>query len=80
MRNWLDARTGFRAGLKHLLDEPLPKGIAGRVRLIILLGEDEPSESEWLKAVAQGGAFDFLSAPEEDIYSLSDGKPFNDAR
>ena len=63
-----------------VLDDPLPKGIAGRVRLIILLGEDEPSESEWLKAVAHGGVFDFLSAPEEDIYSLSDGKPFNDAR
>jgi hypothetical protein len=63
-----------------VLDEPLPKGIAGRVRLIILFGEDEPSESEWLKAVAQGGTFDFLSAPEEDIYSLSDGKPFDDAR
>src|SRR5438132_7285958 len=27
MRDWLDARTGFRAGLKHLLDEPLPSGV-----------------------------------------------------
>src|SRR5207237_9631782 len=27
MRDWLDARTGFRAGLKHLLDEPLPRGV-----------------------------------------------------
>ena len=63
-----------------VLDEPLPQGVTGRVRVIILFGEDEPSEPEWLKAVAQGGAFDFLSAPEEDIYSLSDGKPFDDAR
>ena len=63
-----------------VLDEPLPNGVAGRVRLIILLGEDEPSEQEWLKAVAHGEALDFLNAPEEDIYSLSDGKPFDDAR
>ncbi len=27
MRDWLDSRTGFRAGLKHLLDEPLPRGV-----------------------------------------------------
>jgi quinol-cytochrome oxidoreductase complex cytochrome b subunit len=27
MRDWLDARTGFRAALRHLLDEPLPSGV-----------------------------------------------------
>ena len=27
MRDWLDARTGFRAAVKHLLDEPLPRGV-----------------------------------------------------
>lgn len=63
-----------------VLDEPLPPGVAGRVRVIILLGEDEPSEQEWLNAAARGGALDFLNAPEEDIYTLSDGKPFDDAR
>ena len=61
------------------LDQPLPAGVAGRVRLIILVGEDEPSEQEWLHAANQGGAFDFLSAPEEDRYTLRDGKPFDDA-
>ena len=45
------------------LDEPLPSGVAGRVRLIISLGEDEPSDQEWLHAATQGGAFDFLNAP-----------------
>jgi len=63
-----------------VLDEPLPKGVAGRVRLIILFGEDEPSEQEWLRAIAQGDAFDFLNDAKEDVYSLSDGKPFDDAR
>ena len=27
MRDWLDDRTGFRALVKHLLDEPLPSGV-----------------------------------------------------
>lgn len=62
------------------LDQPLPSGVAGRVRLLILVGEDEPSEKEWLLAANQGGAFDFLSAPEEDRYTLHDGKPFEAAR
>lgn len=62
------------------LDQPLPPGVAGRVRLIILVGEDEPSEQEWLHVANRGGAFDFLNAPEEDRYTLRDGKPFDDAR
>jgi ubiquinol-cytochrome c reductase cytochrome b subunit len=27
VRDWLDARTGFRGLLKHLLDEPIPSGV-----------------------------------------------------
>ena len=67
-------------GHRVRLDEPLPAGVAGRVRLIIFVGEDEPSEQEWLHAANQGGALEFLRAPEEDRYTLSDGKPFDDAR
>lgn len=63
------------------LDEPLPLvGIAGRIRLIILVEEDEPSDQEWLHAATNGGAFDFLNAAEEDRYTLRDGRPFDDAR
>lgn len=62
------------------LDEPLPPGVAGRVRLLILVGEDEPSDQEWLHAATHGGAFDFLNAPGEDRYTLRDGRPFDDAR
>ena len=63
-----------------LLDEPLPAGVSGRVRLLILIGEDEIHERDWMRAAALGGSFDFLNAPEEDIYTLEDGKPFDDAR
>lgn len=41
MRDWLDSRTGFRALLRHLLDEPIPGGagwwfVTGSVVLFLL--------------------------------------------
>ena len=62
------------------LDEPLPAGVSGRGRLLILIGEDDLTEQDWMRAAVHGGGFDFLSPPEEDIYTLEDGKPFDDAR
>jgi hypothetical protein len=62
------------------LEEPVPAAVGERVRLIVLVGEDEPNEQEWLHAATKGGAFGFLNAPEEDLYTLRDGKPFDDAR
>ena len=38
----------------------------------------EMDEREWLKAASNNPVFDFLKDPEEDIYTLADGKPFND--
>jgi len=70
----------IEGGRRVRLDEPLPPGVGGRVRLIILVGENEPTDREWLEAASQGGAFDFLNAPEEDRYTLRDGRPFDDSR
>jgi hypothetical protein len=36
----------------------------------------EFSELEWLHAAATNPTFDFLKDPEEDIYTLADGRPF----
>lgn len=59
------------------LDHPLPIYGPKRVRVIVLIEDDnEWDEAEWLKAAARNPAFDFLNDPAEDIYSLSDGKPF----
>jgi hypothetical protein len=61
------------------LDEPLPIVGPGRVRVIILIpDETDIEEKEWLQAAAINPAFDFLKEPEEDIYTLADGKPFDD--
>ena len=63
------------------LDEQLAVDATGPVRVIILIPEaDEPDEREWLAAAAANPAFDFLREPEEDVYTLDDGRPYDDAR
>jgi hypothetical protein len=39
--------------------------------------ETDITEQEWLYAAGRNPSFDFLKEPEEDIYSLFDGKPFH---
>ena len=48
--------------------------------MIILYPEEEvlTEEQLWLQAVSRNPAFAFLKDKEEDIYSLSDGKPLHD--
>lgn len=61
------------------VDEPLPVSAAGRVRVIVLIPEeDDAEEREWLRAAASNPAFDFLKDTEEDIYTPEDGRPFGD--
>lgn len=60
------------------LDSALPIAGPSRVRVIILINEeDDISELEWRRAAATNPTFDFLAHPEEDIYSPQDGKPFD---
>jgi hypothetical protein len=40
--------------------------------------DEECDEAEWLRAAAQSPAFDSLAEPEEDVYTIEDGKPFKD--
>jgi hypothetical protein len=61
------------------LAEHLPVVGPTQVRVIVLIPEEaDVDEREWLKAAAMNPAFDFLKDPEEDLYTLTDGKPFND--
>ena len=62
-----------------VLDKPLPVVGPTRVRVIILLPEEaDIDEMEWLRAAAANPAFDFLKEPEEDIYTLANGRSFYD--
>jgi len=64
-----------------VLDKPIPVVDSTRVRVIILLPDEvDIDEQEWLRAAAKNPAFDFLKDPEEDIYKISDGRPFYDKR
>ena len=78
------ARAIERSGIidaQHqiVLDEPLPIAKATRVRVIVLFPEEpEMDEADWLHAAATNPAFDFLKDPAEEIYTITDGKPFHD--
>ena len=63
------------------LDGALPITGPKRVRVIVLSSDDDEwNEDEWLQAASRNSAFDFLKDPEEDIYTLNDGRPFNDQK
>jgi len=52
-----------------------------KVRVFILLDEqndDIDEEKKWLNSIQSNPAFDFLKEPSENIYTLTDGEPFND--
>ena len=72
--------TGTIDAQHHLvLDGTLPITGPTRVRVIILVPEESDiNETEWLRAAAANSAFYFLKDTEEDIYTLSDGRPFYD--
>jgi hypothetical protein len=61
------------------LDSPLAMR-EKKVKVIILLPEEneETEEKLWLSAMTNNPAFDFLHDEQENIYSLKDGKPFQD--
>jgi len=61
-----------------ILDEPLLAVAPTRVRVVILLPEEtDIDEMKWLRAAARNPVFDFLKEPDEDIYTLADGRPFD---
>jgi len=61
------------------LDEPISEMQDSRVRVIVMqAGSADIPEHEWLAAMANNPAFAFLDDPAEDIYSPSDGEPFDD--
>ncbi|MDZ4288468.1 MAG: hypothetical protein U0984_10950 [Prosthecobacter sp.] len=69
-------------GERIVLDEPFD--IPAHVPLIVtvLSATSEPesdTEEGWLRAAGSSEAFAFLADPAEDIYTMEDGKPFDDA-
>jgi len=76
----INAKTDIQGHLK--LNYPLNKS-EQNVRVIILVDDNSTVDEEeqlWLNAVSLNPAFDFLKEPEENIYSMNDGEPFNDKK
>ena len=71
----------LREGRDFHLDAPVEITGSKRVRAIILVpDQDEIDDMEWARAASKSPAFDFLNDPEEDIYTMNDGKPFHDEK
>jgi hypothetical protein len=58
------------------LDQPLTATKATRFRGILLFPELDDAQ-EWSLAALKTSAIDLLTDPEEDIYTLEDGKPID---
>ncbi len=66
---------------KLIVDTPLPALQSQSVRVMIFFPDEEDmNESDWLRSISHNPAFDFLHDPGEDVYSLTDGKPFDAER
>ncbi|MBI3950072.1 MAG: antitoxin family protein [Acidobacteria bacterium] len=46
-----------------------------RVKLVLLLVEEDIPTVALHELAAQSGSFEFLADPREDVYSLEDGEP-----
>jgi hypothetical protein len=67
---------------KHIiLDEPAQLPLNATLLVTVLPDFDSADDSDegWNRAASSNEAFAFLADPREDIYSLNDGEPFNDA-
>ena len=59
-----------------VIDETFSVNAPTSVRVIVLFPASEDlNESAWLQAASKNEVFGFLNDPDEDIYSLRDGKP-----
>lgn len=68
--------TKATVGKNGIIQISAPKELIGKkIKIIILIPENNYiGNDEWLVVNSKNPAFDFLREPEEDIYSLNDGK------
>ena len=65
---------------KHQLQAQVPETLPpGRVRIIVLIPEEDEAGPVWLQGIAQEWAAE-LGDPREDLYTLEDGKPVDATR
>lgn len=63
----------------HRLRAEVPDTLpSGPVQLIVLLPDEDDAGAGWMQGIAR--EWSQLSDPNEDIYTLEDGKPLNASR
>jgi hypothetical protein len=67
-------------GERIVLDEPFHLPLNASLLVTVLPDQAglDSDEREWLRAGASSDAFKFLADPAEDVYTITDGKPFRD--
>lgn len=69
-----------RVNKNHHLSARLPESVPpGQVRVLVLLPEEDDAGAIWMEAIAREWATE-MTDPREDIYTLEDGEPVNEAR
>ena len=64
---------------QHKLQVQVPETLPpGPVRIIVLIPEEDEAGLAWMQGIAREWAAE-LSDPREDIYTLEDGKPVDEA-
>ncbi|MCL6494362.1 MAG: hypothetical protein K6T54_06215 [Ignavibacterium sp.] len=63
---------------KLLINDPLPIKGPKNVKVLIILEDDDFDDEILYKNLSKNPAFSFLKESEEDIYSINDGKAFED--
>ena len=75
----IESGMAYEAIIKERRGTLTRDAIAEAARVSHLLPEESDiNETEWLQAAAANPASDFLKDPEEDIYTLADGRSFYD--
>ena len=65
---------------RHELRVQVPDQVpAGPVRVLVLVPDEDEAGAGWSQGIAREWASE-LADSREDIYSLDDGRPVNDAR
>ncbi|NIR52444.1 hypothetical protein GWO43_27840 [candidate division KSB1 bacterium] len=63
----------------HRLEAEIPKEIPpGKVKLILLFPEEDEAGAKWMEGISREWATE-LEDPREDIYTLENGEPVNEA-
>lgn len=63
------------------LTDPIRAAKGGNIRVLLFLPDEEDvDETEWLRAASGNPSFGFLRDRCEDVYSPTDGRPYDDER